>query len=408
MNGKWRLARMLWMAAVLAGVLALTVSWGRAGGEDWPQWRGPNRDGTTQESAWRATALADGPKVVWRKDVGVGYSAVSIKGKFLYTMGNVGNRDIVYGLDVATGAELWQHSYECGTGSYAGPRATPVVDGGLVYTLSRDGHVFCLDATTGAVRWQKHLRTDLKVGLPTWGLAASPWVEGDRVLLNAGVHGIALNKLTGATVWSSAPGTGGYAAPVVYRQGGKSCVAVFGAQAIYGVALKTGQQLWSYTWVTKHNVNAADPIVRDGKVFITSGYQKGCVLLDISGDAPQVVWQNNAMQSHFSSVVYLAGYLYGIDGNTGGGALRCLDFKTGAEAWSQNLGFGSLIAAGGKLVVLNERGVLIIADAVPTGFREHSRAQVLQGGKSWTAPVLCRGMIYARNDKGALVCVDMR
>ena len=161
------------------------------------------------------------------------------------------------------------------------------------------------------------------------------------------------------------------------------------------------------------SVNAADPLYFDGKLFITSGYGRGCALIDISGPAAKLVWENNKkpMASHFCSPVYIDGNIYGIDGNTGGGKLQCLDPKTGDIKWSQGGGFETFCAAAGKIIALDGRGDLIVAEAVPTGYKELARASVLNNDrniKKWTAPVLANGLIYCRDGDGELVCVDVR
>jgi outer membrane protein assembly factor BamB len=376
---------------------------------DWPRWRGPKGDGISEERDWSPAQLLPAPKVLWKTNVGAGYSACTTSGTFLFTMGNDGKQDTVWCLDAATGAEVWRFSYDCGAGSYAGPRAAPVVDGGLLYTLSREGHLFCLDARSGAVKWQKNLQSDFKANNIGWGFSGSPCVDGRLLLINAGVRGVALDKATGAVVWSTAPGAGGYATPVPYTAaGGRRCAVVFGQKKVYGVDLKDGAELWSHPWETAHDVNAADPIVLGNKVFISSGYNKGCALLAVgTGAGVRVEWQSAVVRSHFSSPVLLDGYLYGIDGNAGKGDLVCIEFRTGTEKWRHNSGFGSLVAADGKLIVLNEAGDLLVARATPAAFEGLASAKGVLGRTCWTMPVLGGGRLYLRNDKGDLVCLDL-
>ena len=392
--------------AVLACVLLGSRAAG-AGEADWPSWRGPDRNGISRETDWNALALAGGPKVLWKKSVGEGYSGVSIEGDQLFTMGHGDGKDTVRCLRPDTGEEVWTFRYDCSTGGYPGPRATPLIDGAHVYTVSRDGHLFCLDRKTGVKKWGVNIVAEYGATSPKWGHAASPWLEGDLLALNACEAGAVVDKRTGKKIWSSRPGSCGYATPVVTGSRKDRRAFIFGAKALHCVAVATGQEYWSFPWITSYDVNAADPIVTDQGVFISSGYGKGCAFMDVSGNEPKAIWQTKKMANHFSSSVVLGGHLYGIDGNAGSGVLRCLDLATGEETWSENLGFGALTATADKLVVLNERGGIFIAAAEPTAYREFSRATLDAPPRFWTPPVLCRAKLYCRNDKGALFCVDL-
>ena len=187
---------------------------------DWPRWRGPNGDGISPETDWNPKALENGPKIVWKKNVGMGY----IKGK-----------DVVSCLEAETGKEKWQFSYPCELGQYSGPRATPCVDGDAVYTMSQEGDLHRFRAADGKVQWHINIVEAFKVYAPSWGFAGSPVVEGDLVILNAGVNGIAVDKKTGKKIWVSGSGAGGYATPVMYDYEGKRHAAIFGQKALYAV-----------------------------------------------------------------------------------------------------------------------------------------------------------------------------
>jgi len=374
---------------------------------DWPRWRGPEGTGISAETGWDPQAVASGADVVWKAQVGSGYSAVSVAGGRLYTMGNNGREDTVYCLDAGSGKTVWTYSYPCGTGGYPGPRATPTVDGDRLYTLSREGHLHCLDARNGKLVWQRHLVRDFRAQPPTWGFASSAVVSGDLVVVNACMSGVALDKTTGREVWVSRAGRGSYAAAVIYDDAGTRYAAIFGARALYGVELETGRVSWSFDWYTDNDVHAADPIVVGNRIFISSGYDTGCALLELGGRKPKLLWQSRIMRNHFSSSLYLDGYVYGSDGQAGGGYLRCIDFDTGREMWSFRSGMVSLISAAGKLIVLQERGELFVLEATPRGIEEHSRARVLSN-IVWTPPVLANGLLYCRNVAGELVCIDMR
>ena len=173
------------------------------------------------------------------------------------------------------------------------------------------------------------------------------------------------------------------------------------------VDFATGKKLGECPWETSYDVNAADPIVKDGQIFISSGYGKGAALIDARGDSLQQVWVNKSMKNHFSSCVLLNGYLYGFDGNAGNGSLKCLEFATGNEKWSEKIGFGALMAVGDHLVALNEQGDLFIIKASPAGYDLVSSSKKVLGKTCWTSPVMCRGIIFCRNEKGHLVALDV-
>lgn len=397
--------RAFWASGIIVALSGAAQAARTGGGADWPQWRGPNSDGVSTEKGWRADWRDGRARQLWKTSVGVGYSAVAVKGERLYTMGLVGDGDTVWCLDAENGKEVWQHHYRCPRqpkGGYPGPRATPTVDDGLVYTLSHEGHVFCLRADSGQVVWSKHLSQELRLRPPEWGFAGSPTIEGQLVLFNVGNGGVALEKRTGRVVWNSGEGRTSYSTPLTFAAGGQRFAAMFTARGLLGVDPATGKKLWEHPWKTSYDANIATPIIAGGHVFISSGYNVGCAMLRLNADRPAVVWQNKHMRNHFNTCVLWENHLYGFDEST----LKCLDFRTGAMKWAQNgLGKASLMIADGKLLVLSERGELVVAPASPAGFRETARARVL-GGRCWTVPVLCGGRVYCRNEAGDLVCVD--
>ena len=383
---------------------------GISGTGDWPRWRGPKGDGKSTETDWDPAALSKRPNIKWRASVGYGFSSITVVDDLIYTMGNSGKQDIVYCLDAENGKVVWHFAYDCGIGQYPGPKATPAVSDGRVYTLSQEGHLFCLNAKNGKVEWKAHLVKDFGVRSPTWGFACSPVVEDDLLILNAGTAGLALDRKTGNRVWGGTSGTGGYAAPVLFDNQGTRFVALFGERALYGVEKENGNLVWSYPWRTSHDVNAADPLIAGNRIFISSNYGSGCALLEIGDENPRLVWKNNKFDSHFSSFVYIDGYIYGNDGAafSDRGTFRCLEADSGKEMWAADLGFGSLIAVHDKLIILNSRGDLIIADASPTSYREVSRANSIVPRKCWSPPSFSNGRIYCRNDRGEVVCIDVR
>ncbi len=373
---------------------------------DWPNWRGPNYDGISSETGWSTTWPSGGPKVPWKASLGRGFCSIAVSNGRAYTMGNISDKDILYCFDAGTGREIWKQSYACPLFAKqhdGGPAATPTVDGDTVYTFSKNGDALRFDAATGKVVWHKNVNKELGAKHPTWYFSGSPFVIDNMVILSAGSFGIALNKADGSVIWKNGTGAPGYSTAVPFTQDGQKCVALFAAKEIVGLVAATGKQIWQYGWKTSYDANITTPIVSGNTIFISSGYNKGCALLKIDGSSVSEVWRNKNMRNHFNNSVLWKGHIYGFDEKE----LKCLDFETGQVKWAQQgLGKGSLMIAGGKLVILSERGKLVIADAAPSGFKELAAAQVLSG-KCWTVPVLANGRIYARNANGDMVCVDV-
>ena len=374
---------------------------------DWPNWRGPNHNGISSETAWKASWGEDGPKIAWKIPIGTGFSSMAVTDGRVYAMGNINDTDIVYCLNADTGKEFWTHSYasELQAKNYeGGPNPTPTVDGNKVYTLSKHGRAFCLDVGTGAVVWEKDLQKDFGIKPPTWGFAGSPFVYKNMIILNAGIWGIALDKTTGEKIWDNGKGAAGYSTATPYMLDGKQCVAFFSSKAIGGVVAQTGELVWQYKWETSWDENIADPIIVGDRVFVSSELGVGCAVLKIDGSKVTELWRNKDMQNHLNSSVLWKGHLYGVDKKR----LRCMNFETGEVTWTQTgLGKGSLMLADGKLIILSEKGKLVTAEADPGEYKEISSAQILTG-KCWTVPVLANARVYARSAKGELVCVDLR
>jgi outer membrane protein assembly factor BamB len=401
-------------------ILAVTFAFGsfpatRIMGADWPCFRGPNHDGISTETiAWPR----NGPRQVWKINVGIGHSALAVVGDRAYTMGNANETDTVFSIDAATGKIIWKHSYPCnekvGIKDYDGPFATPTVTDGVVYTISRKGDVFALDAKTGKVIWFRNIVQEEGVKTPRFGgLAGSPLVLGNKVFLNASPGGMALDARTGRTLWKSGAGQGGYATPVPLQIGPKTHLAIHSTRELTIVDAADGKQVWSTPRRQPIGVNAPDPVVDGTKVFVTAGRAFGGALFNVAGDT-KAIWEQEGLSSHWHTSVLLNGFLYGPNGNNSEGAgasptsLRCLDWKTGQIKWSEpKLGFNGLIAVGGKLLVLAEVGDLVLAEASPEGYKELGLAHIIEG-RAFTAPVIAAGKVYARNTKGDVVCVDMR
>lgn len=398
---------------VLIGALVLANPVLRAA--DWPCFRGPNHNGISLEPLqWPQ----DGPKQVWETNVGVGHSAVAVVGDRAYTMGNTDDVDMVFCLDAKTGEQIWKHSYACKARYFApkpydGPGATPTVDRGVVYTFSRMGHAFALDAKTGAVIWKRDVAEEEGAKRPRWGFSGSALVDGDHVIFNATSGGLCLDRKTGVTLWKTGTNEGGYATPVPLVLNGKECVTLFGPQTLTVVDPANGSVAWEAERPQPIGLNAADPVVLGTRVFVSAGRRCGGALYNVAGGS-EPVWDNGNMNNHWQTCVLWEGHIYGCEGNNAAGAgrspnsLRCLDWETGQIKWEEkSVGFFGLIVVDGKLLMLTDPGVLIAMEASPAGYKEIGRAQVIDE-ECFAAPVYANGCVYVRNTKGDVVCVDMR
>ena len=380
--------------------------------KDWPQWRGPDRNGISTETGWLDQWPASGPAIAWRAQVGLGFSSFVVAEGRAFTAGHAAEKDTVFCFDVNTGKILWKHSYASDLGDKyfdGGTTGTPTIDGDRVYWLSRWGDTFCFNAADGKIIWNKNVKTETKARVPDWGFTGAPLVQGDKLILNVGDAGLALDKKTGAILWQSASKSAGYSTPLPVKSG-EDALAVFGsAQSYVAVKLKDGKEAWRIKWLTQYGVNAADPILDGDRVFLSTGYGKGAGLFKLGGATPEELWKSKVLRTQLNGAVLYQGHLYGMDGDTGDkGPLKCLDFATGTEKWKHPaFGTGGIIIADGKLIALSGKGELLIAPASPDEFKPTARAQVL-GGKCWTAPVLADGRIYCRNSKGEVVVVDAR
>lgn len=398
-------------ALVLALALGLTAA-SPAWAGDWPRWRGPDLDGISKETGWAASFPAEGPKVQWTAEVGLGFASISVASGKAYTTGHASETDTVYCLDAETGKVVWKHSYAHPLDDKyyeGGTSATPTVEGGRVYTLSKRGHLHVLDAQSGAVVWTRNVAEDIGAKMPTWGYASSVVLDGDMAIVNVGTHGLAVDRNNGKVLWKTGSGEAGYATAVPFTQNGQKLYLIFAAKELVAVRAATGQKVWSHKWETSYDVNAAYPVVcGPDRIFIASGYNTGGAMLDVSGATPKVVWQNKNIRSHFNPAILVGKHLYAIDGDVGKGQLRCVDAATGASAWAfKDPNHGAILVADGKLIVIGEKGELMIGDVSPSGFKPTSRAQV-SGGKFWTVPVLAHGLLYVRNSEGRVTCLNLR
>ena len=404
-------------------VALLLVSAAHAG--DWPQWLGPGRNGVSTETGLHLPESK--PEVLWHIPLGKGFSGISIADDRVFTMFAEGDDEYAVCVSAQSGEELWRFRtgpyYQEGQGG-DGPRSTPTIDGAAVYVLSAVGKLFALSTASGEEIWSKDLAADFASEVPKWGFSTSPLVEGDLLLLEAGgvdgnfvvdmiidretpVTAVALDKRTGATVWTALNEKMSYSSPVAFTAAGVRQVAYFTAYSLTGLSPDNGSVLWRAPWKTRWDVSAATPVfIAPDRLFISTGDDSGGAVFRIvaedGGLAAKRLWQNRKMKNHFGTSVLYDGHLYGFDK----AVLKCLDAATGEEKWkTRGYGKGTLIIADGHLVILGEEGQFGLASATPDGFFEKSKSQVLDG-RCWTIPSIADGRVYVRNES-ELVCLEM-
>ena len=399
---------------VVVGVTAFSAISSRAqsdhDGFSWPQWRGPDRDGVSLETEW----LPEGrPEPLWTAEVGLGYSSFSIANGRLYTMGfdNEVALDVIWCLDAKSGEILWDYAYGAKAtpsaaydeGHRGGTNSTPSVVDGAVYVLNREGSLYCFDAVEGDIRWHQNYVEELELEIPTWGFAASPLVLDDVVIVNVG-QVLALDKKTGAVRWRSEKLGHAYSTPTDFEFAGTPALAVFNSNGLAVLDRTDGSTIAVREWSTPYDINAASPIVIGDRIYVSSGQQRGNAMLRLTKGGLETVWENKHMGNKMSGCVLIGGHLYGFHEMV----LRCISLD-GEVRWShRGLGYGALMGADGKLIILDDTGNLLVARATPEGFELLSQAKVLDGGVYWTRPVLVDGRIYCRNNLGDLVCRDHR
>lgn len=404
----------------LAASLSLIASVAFVSAADWPQWRGPDENGISTE---RLPAKPDFTETLWQKKVGTGFSSVAVAGGKVFTMGHSGAKDggdeTVWCLDAATGKEVWKHSYPAPLIDRfyeGGPGATPTVRGGKVFTYSKHGRLHCYEAATGKLVWSRDMMAEAGLDAPPeWGFACSPYFLSDDTLLIEAGPTFALDAATGSVRWKGERFTPAYGTPKAFTAGGRKLLAVMKTEGLAVLEAANGKTVATAPWKTSFDTTATTPIIHDGLIFISTGYDRGCALFELAGDQLKQRYEHKAMCNHMNNSVLLDGHLYGFDGTAHRGRpteFVCLEFATSKERWrvpsSAGLGCGSVMAtADGTLLILSERGELLTAPATPTGFKSAARHQVL-GGRCWTVPVLADGNVYCRNARGDLVCVRVK
>ncbi|TKJ36398.1 MAG: hypothetical protein CEE38_11305 [Planctomycetes bacterium B3_Pla] len=413
--------------AISIVVLLITLIPVRTEADDWPNWRGPQHNGISNETDWIGDWPAFEPAILWEQQVGTGFSSIAVADGRVYTMGNstrmvedpdaggrsgVGHKlaevDEIFCLDPNTGEILWIHAYESDLTPNlyeGGPSATPTIADSNVYTFSKQGMAYCLDANDGAVLWQSDMVADYGARIPRYGFAGSPYIDGELVIYNAGTHGMALHAADGTLAWETGTNRAGYSTPVPFDLGEKRYVVLMSERTFAAVEAQTGQVLWEHPWVTKYNANIPDPIVDSNLVFVSTGYNEGSALFDVATGQVIELWFQKNMQTFLNTSVLWQGCLYGP--NDKDKTLTCVERDTGWIIWTQaGFGNGSVMLADGKLIALSEDGELCIAEASPVGYRELGKGRILTG-RCWSVPVLANGKIYARNATGHVVCVEL-
>ena len=388
----------------ILGVSAFGMAFG-----DWPNFRGPNHDGVSQETGLKKEWSAP-PKTVWEAKIGDAFSGLSIVGDRLYTCGTSAKKQSVVCLDANTGKQIWQVPIE---DAYAemqggnGARATPTISDGKLYVLGAKGRLVCLKTDDGAVVWEKKYS-----GMPQWGYSGSVLVDGGLAIVSAGGNDgalVAYDMNDGKEVWKFGDDRVGYATPYPFTFEGERYIVGFTGKKASIVSAATGKPAWETSWKTDWDVNAASPIFHNGHLFISSGYDTGSALFKLSkkGDKLEAesVWGDikKVLLSKFQSAVLIDGHLYCSDQRK----LACVEFTSGKEAWKEpRIENGTIVAAEGYLFLQCENGEFQILPATPSGYKPSAKFKAFDG-RCWTVPTLNNGKLYSR-DTNTVKCFDLK
>jgi len=371
----------------------------------WTDFRGPLRDGHYREQPIRTNWPVNGLKPLWKQPIGGGYASFVIARNRAFTIEQRGPQEVVAGYDVQTGRELWTNGWNAlFTESLGGdgPRATPTWADGIVYALGATGELRALDEGSGRVLWRTNIIDENGATNLDWGMAASPLVVGETVVvLPGGPNGhsvVAYNRRTGKRVWSALGDKQAYSSPMLVTLGGVPQIIVFAATRLMGLSPGKGELLWDYPWQTPFDINAGQPLlVGDNRIFLSSGYGAGAAVIELTPNGSRFsvreVWRNNRMKNQFTSSVLHEGFVYGLDE----AILACLDVATGQLRWKGGrYGYGQVLLANGQLIVLAENGDLALVRATPERHEELARFPVLNG-KTWNHPAMADGKLLIRN-----------
>jgi outer membrane protein assembly factor BamB len=414
--------RKLALLSAVGVVLSLSIGIASVFG-DWPQWRGPNRDGHSADTGLLKKWPDGGPKLEWKATgLGAGYTSVSVVGNRLFAMGDLGDSNFLIAIDGKNGQILWKTKVgkagAPGWGGFAGPRCTPTVDGDLVFAVGQYGEVLCADTATGAEVWRKDYIKDFGAKLPEWGFSGMPLVDGEKLIMAPGGEEgdlVALEKKTGSLIWRSKDLADGihYSSPILVEIGGVRQIIQLTDAHVAGIRVTDGELLWQAERKGSTAV-IPTPIYHDGKVYVTSGYGAGCNLFAVSEDngkfSATQSYANKLMLNHHGGVVLVDKHLYGFSDGKG---WTCQDFETGKDVWRKQgkLGKGSLVYADGLLYLRAEdgSGTVALIEATPDGYKEVSRFDPPDRSEknSWPHPVVTGGRLYLR-DQDVLQCYDVK
>ena len=425
------MSRLISMASVI-GALAILVSFGVAADTktvpapekktmDWPQFRGPKRDGLSTDKGLLKEWPKDGPALVWKSEpIGIGFSSVAVVGDRLFTMGDDKDSSYVYALDRKTGKKLWSAKVGKPGGNYAGTRCTPTVDGDYVYALGQFGDLVCLDAADGKEKWRKTFGKDFNGKAGGWNYTESLLIDGDRLVCTPGgdkAAMVALNKANGDVIWmADLKETAGYSSIVVAEIGGVRQYVQLLSQDVVGVDAKDGKILWRYgkNRIGGNTANIPNPIVLGDQIFISAGYGRGGGLVKIANDGSEFkaeeVYFDKQLNNRHGGVVIVGDYAYGDTDNSG--KIWCAEWKTGKVKWkkdarTQGNGSAAIVYADGNLYIRYDNGYVALVPATPDGYKETSVFKIPNSSnQSWSHPVVVGGKLYLR-EKDVVWCYDV-
>ena len=385
---------------------------------DWPQYLGPNRNGTYAGPPLLETWGPSGPKVVWRKQVGQAFAGPAVVQNRVLLFHRVGNEEVLESLDAKTGAPVWRYAYPTtyrdDFGFDEGPRAVPVVADGIVYTFGAQGQLHAVDLAKGTRVWSEDTMKRFNVPKGYFGAGGSPLVEGGRVIANIGGDkaGVAaFDAKTGKVVWTATDDDASYSSGVAATIGGRRVAVFLTRDNLLGLDPATGMIQFQRRWRARiaASVNAATPLVIGDLIFVSAEYGPGAGVMRVEGSKLVDLWNSDeALSNHYATSVHHQGYLYGYHGRQEfGPSFRAVELKTGAVKWSQDqFRAGSVLLAGDRLVIVREGGELVLAPASPQGFKPIARAQILPGVLR-PYPAIADGFLYVRNEN-TLLCLDLR
>jgi len=392
-----------------------------AQGGDWPQFLGPTRDGVSTETNLAAAWPKDGPPLLWQKKIGQGFSGPVVAAGKVVLFHRVANQETIDCLEAESGTLIWSFDYPTGYrddfGFDEGPRATPAIDRSRIFTYGAEGALTCLDFQSGKKVWGVNARKEFSAGKGFFGIACSPLVEGNAVLLivggrdNAGI--VAFDKSSGNILWKATKDEASYSSAIAATIHGQRYALCLTRTSLFGVEPASGKVLFQHPFAPPihSSVSAATPLVIGDLIFLSASYGAGATLLEVNGNKAAEVWASDeSLSAHYGTPVHRDGFLYGIHGRTDPGfsaRLRCIELKTGKVRWEKSpFEPATLVLAGGRLLILTERGELLYAPASPSGFNPLGRAQILPS-QVRAHPALADGRLYARS-KDTLVCVNLR